>query len=1365
MSRRPLRFALTALIISALGAVGMLRFAVDAGESLLVGATSSAGQTYAQFSNIFGGDPIVLVFTAHNPTAPYIEKNLERLGALEVDLAHDPRVASVLGPGTVAGSLREAAVAEVSKVLTEYPYFIAETDYVEQLQKGNTNQQDLQTRTQTDISNATSLLELYVVKAASDAHNVRSQYTQPTGAQVIDSREKAVDAAVAKDPAPPLWAEYLAGPGQTTNPTAAQQFFAQVASSYGDCDSQIATLLKITTSCQVFFERTLLDLPHCPQANGQAFCSPKPQWSAVLPTPAPDGPSYEVVTIRLKPQYANDQSAVSSLRDKINNQLAHGIGHDAYTKALSSGSVATLNALGPLDPTECGGATAQQNPACSAAFHDAGFASVIAGAPLLGLGVANAMSTLLAILIPVALFVMLLLLVAVFRVRGRAWPLLAAGAATVLTIGGGLLTGTPITPAVLAGVPVLIGLGVDYAVQLVARFSEERSAGADAEEAVRRVISNTAHATLIAAVTTLAGLAALALVSGIDAGPLAAVPLVAEFSLVLCAGVVLAWLGGLFVALPLAVWSDRRGPATARSGEGARSRGPGRTPAGRTLAIADSWRGVVGLATVLALFGWAMLRVVPVQTDVQQLLASSLPELNDIQTVQAETGYTNEVDIYLHGDVATGPIDAQTGSPASVEWQCSVASLIRSEHADTVGQATSIGDYVIASSSGSSRGTAAPCVPATTPGTTPSPSPSPTAGATPSSTPATSASPSAVRGVGLSASGARLTAATVSPAPTPLLSAAPSASASSSAAPSTSPSASPKPSAGKPSTQTRFLCDLRLFPALSRTLVMTLGVDTVPCPPIDEYQQLFLATDATPISPTDARIAIGVHTASIAEQAKLIAALRADVANPPKGLTATPTGLAALAATAYDNLVSRAYLLNVAPLVLVGLVLLAVYRQPRRALLPLLPTALAAGWAPLVLLILGRLPGDLGTTLGSLNPLTVVLGALIVALGTEFGVVLLSRFYEERRRGLDPREAAAAALDGVGKAIRVSALTLGAGFGVLAISGLFPNSLPLVSDFGLAVVIDLALAILAVFAVMLPLAVALEQRSPLELAAAPVAAPMAVQPAPGTEPQATVATPAAEATVSPASTVDLAAPAVAPAEPPRRKRPAATPATRKRATPAGDAPQPTQRMPVPVSAPAALDPATAARLAAAGFPVRKSLEDFRVETSSVPAATVADLAGLGWVDAAENVCLIGPSGTGKSHLLIGLANAAVTAGHSVRYFSAEELVEALHAGLQDNSVGRVINELLENDVIVIDDLGFAMLDERGTQLLFRFVAAAYERRSLLVASQVPLDRWAASLSSPDTGASLVERLLHHAVVVTTEGESFRVREARARRGD
>ena len=89
--------------------------------------------------------------------------------------------------------------------------------------------------------------------------------------------------------------------------------------------------------------------------------------------------------------------------------------------------------------------------------------------------------------------------------------------------------------------------------------------------------------------------------------------------------------------------------------------------------------------------------------------------------------------------------------------------------------------------------------------------------------------------------------------------------------------------------------------------------------------------------------------------------------------------------------------------------------------------------------------------------------------------------------------------------------------------------------------------------------------------------------------------------------------------------------------------------------------------------------------------------------------LVGPAGTGKSHMLVALGRAAVDAGHRVRYFSAAELVDTLYRGLADNSVGRVIKKILCAEYIILDDLGFAPLDRTGAQLLFRFVAAAYER--------------------------------------------------------
>jgi DNA replication protein DnaC len=188
------------------------------------------------------------------------------------------------------------------------------------------------------------------------------------------------------------------------------------------------------------------------------------------------------------------------------------------------------------------------------------------------------------------------------------------------------------------------------------------------------------------------------------------------------------------------------------------------------------------------------------------------------------------------------------------------------------------------------------------------------------------------------------------------------------------------------------------------------------------------------------------------------------------------------------------------------------------------------------------------------------------------------------------------------------------------------------------------------------------------------------------------------------------------------------------------------------------------RLKAAGFSIPKTLEEFKVTASSVPQATFDYLASLEWVRAAENLCLVGPAGTGKSHLLVALGHAAVTAGHRVRYLTAAELVETLYQGLADNSVGRVIDRLLRNELIIVDEVGFAPLDATGTQLLFRFVAAAYERRSLGMASHWPFDQWGRFLPEHTTAVSMLDRLLHHATVVVTEGESFRMKEARARGG-
>lgn len=188
------------------------------------------------------------------------------------------------------------------------------------------------------------------------------------------------------------------------------------------------------------------------------------------------------------------------------------------------------------------------------------------------------------------------------------------------------------------------------------------------------------------------------------------------------------------------------------------------------------------------------------------------------------------------------------------------------------------------------------------------------------------------------------------------------------------------------------------------------------------------------------------------------------------------------------------------------------------------------------------------------------------------------------------------------------------------------------------------------------------------------------------------------------------------------------------------------------------------RLKAAAFPVAKTLEEFDVAASSIPRATFDYLASLEWITARENLCLVGPAGTGKSHTLIALGVAAVQAGHRVRYFTAAELAETLYRGLADNSVGRGIDTLLRADLVIVDELGFAPLDDTGAQLLFRFVAAAYERRALGIGSHWPFDQWGRFLPEHTTAVSLLDRLLHHSIVVVTEGESFRMRQARSQGG-
>jgi DNA replication protein DnaC len=184
------------------------------------------------------------------------------------------------------------------------------------------------------------------------------------------------------------------------------------------------------------------------------------------------------------------------------------------------------------------------------------------------------------------------------------------------------------------------------------------------------------------------------------------------------------------------------------------------------------------------------------------------------------------------------------------------------------------------------------------------------------------------------------------------------------------------------------------------------------------------------------------------------------------------------------------------------------------------------------------------------------------------------------------------------------------------------------------------------------------------------------------------------------------------------------------------------------------------RLKQAAFPVRKTLESFDLAVSSLSRATFDYLASLEWLQQRRNLALVGPPGTGKSHLALALGRAAVE-HQRVRFFRADALIEQLYRGLADNTVGRVIDAILRADLVIIDELGFSTLDAVAANHLFRLVAAAYETRSLVITSNWAFEQWTNFLPDATSATAILDRLLHHCEVVVLEGQSYRLREARS----
>ncbi len=187
------------------------------------------------------------------------------------------------------------------------------------------------------------------------------------------------------------------------------------------------------------------------------------------------------------------------------------------------------------------------------------------------------------------------------------------------------------------------------------------------------------------------------------------------------------------------------------------------------------------------------------------------------------------------------------------------------------------------------------------------------------------------------------------------------------------------------------------------------------------------------------------------------------------------------------------------------------------------------------------------------------------------------------------------------------------------------------------------------------------------------------------------------------------------------------------------------------------------RRKAAGFPTGKTFESWRDQDSSIEPATQSALRTLEWVGRAENLSVSGPSGTGKSHFVEALAHAVIDADMRVSWFTLESLTATIGRARVDASIAKVVARICRSDLIVIDDIGALPAGQDAAEAFYRVIDAAYERRSVAVTSNIKPSGFD-TIMPKTLATTTVDRLLHHAHQVLTEGRSQRLAEALAGKG-
>ena len=187
------------------------------------------------------------------------------------------------------------------------------------------------------------------------------------------------------------------------------------------------------------------------------------------------------------------------------------------------------------------------------------------------------------------------------------------------------------------------------------------------------------------------------------------------------------------------------------------------------------------------------------------------------------------------------------------------------------------------------------------------------------------------------------------------------------------------------------------------------------------------------------------------------------------------------------------------------------------------------------------------------------------------------------------------------------------------------------------------------------------------------------------------------------------------------------------------------------------------RIKAAKFPAVKSLDSF--DFKAIPALNkmlVLELARCEWVERRENVIALGPSGTGKTHIALGLGLSACQKGLSVGFVTAAALVHELMEARDERRLLRLQKQMVSYKLLIIDELGFVPLSKTGAELLFELISQRYERGATLITSNLPFDEWTETFGSERLTGALLDRLTHHMNILEMNGDSYRLGQSKAR---